>query len=197
MKSHFFSKITFIFVTTFVGFFLANCSNSNQTEIDVEKELASLKNQQAKFIVVKKNEFFYPKSTIFTGKVMVGSTSIRANMYDDKGSNIILAIMANDWYRAKKKEFKVTAGESTNLNIMFGKMIDPKNNKGKGYLFMDGSCEILSFSKDLYLVKFNGLASDYMKMNDPNHREKVHGYLMVKRPDYEFFDLDEHAFFDK
>lgn len=197
MKNHFFSRFTKFLCLAFSWLLLSNCSNTNQFDIDVENEIAQLHDGEAKFIVFKNKDLFYPKATIFSGKVMAGSSSIRANMYDNKGSNIILAIMANDWYRSKEKIFKVTSGESTNLNIMFGKMIDPKKNRGKGYLLMDGSCEILSFSKELYLVKFKGLASDYMKMNQRNEWEQVQGYLIVKMPEYEFFDLNEDSFFEK
>lgn len=197
MKNHFFSRFAKLLSLAFSWVVLSNCSNPNQFDVDVEKEIAQLRDGEAKFIVFKNRDLFYAKSTIFSGKVMAGSSSIRANMYDNKGSNIILAIMANEWYRSKDKKFKVTSGESTNLNIMFGKMIDPKNNKGKGYLLMDGSCEIISFSKELYLVKFKGLASDYMKMNQRNEWEKVQGYLIVKKPAYEFFDINEDSFFEK
>lgn len=170
------------------------CSIQNE-EIDFDQIASSLKDQQAKVIVEIDGKPFYEEDRIFTGSVMVASTSIRANLYDHLRSNVIASVMKNDWYKASVKKFQVKAGENTNVNVLIGKITDSTQNKGIGYLFMNGECQIVKYTKDLLVFKFEGLTSEYMKMSSPEEWQKIKGYIVIRKPNYQFTDIDEKSFF--
>lgn len=173
---------------------MMNCTTS-VNDLDINSILKNLKDHQGKVIVEIDGKKFYDENRIFTGSVMVASTSIRANLYDSLRSNVIASVMMNDWYKSKNKVYQVKAGENTNVNILIGKIIDPNQNKGIGYLFMNGQCKIMDYSKEVLVFKFEGLTAEYMKMSSQNQWQKIAGYIVIKKPKYEFLDIDEKSFF--
>lgn len=171
------------------------CSSKNDA-IDFKSIAEKLKDGQGKVLVEIDGKPFYQEDRIFTGSVMVASTSIRANLYDNFRSNVIASVMMNDWYKAKTKIFQVKAGENTHVNVLIGKITDSTQNKGIGYLFMNGKCEIVTYSKDLLVFAFEGLTSEYMKMSTPEKWQNIKGYIVIRKPDYQFIDIDEKSFFN-
>lgn len=184
------SVVIFVIIVSFFA-----CS-TQKDELDFNQIASDLKDQQAKVIVEIDGKPFYDEDRIFTGSVMVASTSIRANLYDHLRSNVIASVMMNDWYKASVKKFQVKAGENTNVNVLIGKIIDSKQNKGIGYLFMNGECEIVKYTKDLLVFKFEGLTSEYMKMSSPEEWQQIKGYIVIRKPNYQFTDIDEKSFFN-
>lgn len=169
---------------------------SSQDDVDFEKVIKNLKDHQAKVLVQIDGKEFYEDDRLFSGSVMVASTSIRANLYDAYRSNVIASVMMNDWYKLKIKKYQVKAGETTNVNVLIGKITDSTQNKGIGYLFMNGECEIVECSKNRLVFKFEGLTSEYMKMSSPDQWQKIKGFIVIKKPDYQFMGLDEKSFFN-
>lgn len=172
---------------------LLSCTSST-TEIDVNSIVSNLKDHQAKVIATIDGKKFYDDNRIFSGSVMVAATSLRLNLYDDQHSNVIASIMSNDWYKSDKKIYLVTSADNTHVNILIGKIVDSTKNKGIGYLFMDGQCEVVEYSKEVLVMKFSGLSSEYMKMSSQDKWQKITGYIVVKKPDYQFIDIDEKSF---
>lgn len=179
----------------FCLFSTISCTSSSD-EIDFDAVVKNLKDHQAKVLVQIDGKEFYETDRTFSGSVMVATTSIRANLYDSLRSNVIASVMMNDWYKSKNKTYQVKAGESTHVNVLIGKITDASQNKGIGYLFMNGQCEILKFSKNILVFKFEGLTSEYMKMSTPDQWQKIKGYIVINKPDYQFLDLDEKSFFN-
>ncbi len=183
-----------IFAILLLSCAMMNCTTS-VNDLEINSILKNLKDHQGKVIVEIDGKKFYDENRIFTGSVMVASTSIRANLYDSLRSNVIASVMMNDWYKSKNKVYQVKAGENTNVNILIGKIIDPNQNKGIGYLFMNGQCKIMDYSKEVLVFKFEGLTAEYMKMSSQNQWQKIAGYIVIKKPKYEFLDIDEKSFF--
>lgn len=182
----------FIYFLLFVSGLLG-CTSS-EDKLDVQSVIAGLKDHQAKVIVTIDGTKFYEDNRIFSGSVMVAATSLRLNLYDNLHSNVIASVMSNDWYKASNRVHQVTAGDNTHVNILIGKIVDSTQNKGIGYLFMDGQCEIVNYSKELLVMKFSGLTAEYMKMSSQDKWQKINGYIVVKKPDYQFLDIDEKSF---
>ncbi|WP_459490468.1 hypothetical protein [Aquirufa sp. ROCK-SH2] len=192
MKS---KAILCIFLCFSLSVFFFACQSNEMDLSNVEKELKQMKDHQAKVIVKIDGQKFYSDTTIFTGSVQLRSSSIRANLYDSKRSNVIFSVMENDWFRKKKKVFQVKNGETTSVNVLVGKITDALKNKGLGYLFVNGECEIISFNKEQLVAKFEGLTAEYMSMSDQNKWQKIQGLIIIKKPDYQLMELTETEIF--
>jgi hypothetical protein len=186
---------TSIFSFIFLAFSMFACNSEQIDMSQVDAELKTLKDHEAKILVKIDGENFYSDSSTFSGSVQLRSSSIRANLYDTKRSNVIFSVMANDWYKKSKKVFQVKNGETTSVNVLVGKITHAAQNKGLGYLFVNGECEIVSFTKDHLVVKFKGLTSEYMSISDQTKWQKIQGLIIIKKPDYQFMELSETDYF--
>ncbi|MHA8065928.1 hypothetical protein V7S76_04500 [Aquirufa sp. ROCK2-A2] len=194
-----FNTISKAFIRIFsFGFLTISIFACNSEQIDMSKvdaELSSLKDHEAKILVKIDGEKFYSDSSTFSGSVQLRSSSIRANLYDAKRSNVIFSVMANDWFKKSKKVFQVKNGETTSVNVLVGKITHAAQNKGLGYLFVNGECEIVSFTQDQLVAKFEGLTSEYMSISDPSKWQKIQGLIIIKKPDYQLMELSETDYF--
>lgn len=175
---------------------LQQCGLENHEVKALLNRYRHLKQKEVKCLFWIENKAFYSTEAVFKGKVSLGTSSMRMDLSDAQKSNVIVSIMANDWYLKKDKPFQVNATQgTTDLMLLFGKLIDVKNQHGLGFLLMNGSCKILKFSQDLLLIKFEGQVAEYMKMHQEKEWKRMRGYVLIASPDYEYHELAPSAFF--
>ncbi|OIN56502.1 hypothetical protein [Arsenicibacter rosenii] len=157
---------------------LAGCTS----DPDVDTIYTSLKPDQAKILLSIDAKPFYTDETVFTGSIMVNPTGFRANLTDEKQSNIIITFSSTDWYKSHPAHVPVTIDNPGAASILIGKLVDPINKIGEGYLMTDGQIYIESFNRDRAVIRLEGKIARYGNQNQPSTWNTVKGIIVYRQP---------------
>nr|WP_293842681.1 hypothetical protein [uncultured Arsenicibacter sp.] len=157
---------------------LAGCT----ADPNIDTIYASLKPDQAQILLSIDGKPFYSEQTTFTGGFMVNPTGFRANLADEKQSNIIITFNSTNWYKSHPAHVPVTIDNQGAASILIGKLTDPINKIGEGYLMTDGQIYIESFNKDRAVIRLEGKIARYGNQNQRSDWNTMKGLIVYRQP---------------
>jgi hypothetical protein len=160
---------------------------SCEKEIDINRQYELTKDKQTRFLLSVDGKDFYETDAIFEGHLEAKENYFVMNFMNQHGGNYILNLSGENWYKEKFIEGKIYGAAASNL--MFGRVVDAKNNKGEGYLYSSGKIEPLSVSKSKLIFKFSGEAKKYPKVSETDPSFKVEGYIISKNPEFQEYSI--------
>ncbi|MBL0324906.1 MAG: hypothetical protein IPP61_06965 [Cytophagaceae bacterium] len=161
--------------------------SSCEKDIDVNKQFELTKDKQTRFILSVEGKDFYEEDAVFSGHLEAKENYFVMNFLNQNGGNFILNLSGNGWYNEKFIEGRIYGAASSNL--MFGRVVDAKINKGEGYLFSSGKIEPLSVSKSKLIFKLTGEAKKYPNVSETDPSYSIEGLIISKNPEFQEFSI--------
>lgn len=157
----------------------------------VDAQYDELKEGQTKFLLTIDGDTFYEEDAIFEGHLEANENYFVMNFVNQHAGNFILNFSGTDkWYNQKPIEGKLFGTAASNL--MVGKIIDKKENKGVGYLMSEGKITALKVSKDKLVFKVEGKLKKYPDVWDDDPSYTFDGHIVSKSPLYNEFSIPDN-----
>ncbi|MEA5259784.1 hypothetical protein VB264_18450 [Arcicella aquatica] len=186
-RIHLLSKVFIVFIPCF---FLMACSADKREE----EIYQSLKNNQSKFIFKLNGANFYQAESVFTGHLEIVERSFTINFFDQFEGNTMIHFSGIDWYKGRPIKIPIKLASSYS-NVMFGRIKDKANKLGEGYLMSEGTITFKSLTKEKIIIKIEGKAKKYPKIDIDSPTYDVQGLVVCKQPKIDFLDIDEKKAF--
>ena len=160
-----------------IFFFLLLTLGGCKKSVDVEAVYAQMQNGQTKCLVMLDNEPFYQTDAVFKGNATARDNFFAMNFFNQYGGNYIFMFQEKGWYTMTSLK---GGGDASFSNFMFGRVLDPKKNKGAGYLMMKGKIEPLVISKAKIVFKITGIAKRYPKVHEEDPSYDLEAFIIAK-----------------
>lgn len=125
---------------------------------------------------------FYPESSRFTGEITAFPNQFRASFFDQFQSNVVISFSGDDWHRQKPIDRQVFHENQIAASVMIGKLIDPAQQKGEGYLMTDGKIQVKSWTPERLEMHIEGLVGLYQHQQEPDRWIPARLILRYKNP---------------
>ncbi len=182
-----FTPAVFIF---FLLILLAGCTS----DPNIDTIYDSLKPDQAQILLSIDGKPFYDGQTTFTGGFTVNPTGFRANLTDEKQSNTIITFNSTTWYKSHPAHIPVTI-ENQGASVLIGKLVDPVNQIGEGYMMTDGQIYIESFNKDRAVIRLEGKVARYGNQNQRSAWNTMKGLIVYRQPKISSVGIPDKALY--
>lgn len=182
-----------VFAVIIICFFLTACSSDKREE----QVYQSLKDNQSKFIFKLNGADFYKAESVFSGHLEIVERSFTINFFDQFDSNVMIHFSGIDWYKARpiKIPIKLMSSYST---VMIGRIKNKELKLGEGYMMYEGFVTFKVLTKEKIVIKVEGKAKKYPKVDIDSPSYDVEGFIVCKKPKVDFLDIDEKkAFYSK
>lgn len=168
-----------IFILIFIGGFIPSCTPSSKNPSEI---LASLKDGEAKAFFTIDNQEFYGDSSLFKGEITAFDHAFRINLTDQFQGNTIIAIGGDKWFAQKPVTKPVDTNNQTQASAMIGRMTDPVNRRGLGYIMTSGEITLEALSDEKAILRLKGQVGEYTTMGNPTTWKSVEGLIIYKKP---------------
>lgn len=175
-------------------FLLFGCKNSGDQQ-QAEKVLNELKDNQAKVIIRIDGKEFYPDSSIFTGQLMLTEQMLSLALTDQYEGKTMLNVGGEKWFAEKPVSRQVVGNNAFNAGLKLGKLVDPQNMIGEGYMMTEGKIEAVIFEKDRIVFSINGKAGKYSDFQQPDKYLPLEGLIIFKKPALNLANITEKEVF--
>ena len=172
-------KLHFYLVLLIVGSISLSCTTSSP---DVTEILATLKEGEAKAFFTIDNQPFYSDSSVFRGEITAFDHAFRINITDQFQGNTVIAIGGDQWFAAKPITKAVDTNNQTQASAMIGRMTDPANRRGLGYIMTSGKITLEALSEEKAILRLKGQVGEYTTMGNPATWKPVEGLIVYKKP---------------
>jgi hypothetical protein len=162
--------------------FFAFSSCKKQSEKEIETIYASLKDGEAKAIVMIDDTPFYPKESVFKGDIEVFPTSFRLNLTDQFEGNVVIALTDEKWYANRPIIRPVLSDNPIASSVMVGKIKDKIQRTGIGYLMTNGEIKIEQLSKAISVIHLKGKIARYQDQQEPTQWNEISALIVYKKP---------------
>lgn len=133
---------------------------------------------------------FYPETSRFKGDVTAFPNQFRMSLFDQYQSNVVIAFTGNDWYRQKPIDRSVFIDNQVAASVLIGKLLDPKEQKGEGYLMTDGKIKINSWTAERMEMHIEGLVGLYQHQQEPDRWIPTKVIVRYKNPPCQWQGID-------
>lgn len=169
-------------VLLLVGSFWSSCTTNSSSSPNVTEVLATLKEGEAKVFFTIDNHKFYGDSSVFKGEITAFDHAFRLNLTDQFQGNTVIAISGDKWFAEKPITKPVDINNQTQASAMIGRMTDPANRRGLGYIMTSGEITIEALSDKKAILRLKGQVGEYTTMGNPSTWKPVEGLIICKTP---------------
>lgn len=163
-----------------VGNISLSCSTSSSP--NVTEVLAALKEGEAKVLFTIDNQPFYSDSSVFKGEITAFDHAFRINITDQFQGNTVIAIGGDQWFATKPITKAVDTNNQTQASAMIGRITDPANRRGLGYIMTSGKITLEALSEEKAILRLKGQVGEYTTMGNPATWKPVEGVIVYKKP---------------
>ncbi|GAB3576201.1 hypothetical protein GCM10027578_41640 [Spirosoma luteolum] len=153
-----------------------------QRDPDIQSIYSTLKPGEARLLVQIDGKDFYPAESAFKGEVFVFDTHLQLNVTDQYESNVIISFNGDKWYAQRPVKRPVVIDNQVAASAMIGRLIDPVNRRGEGYLMTDGTITVESLSADKLVMRLDGRVGKYEYQKMPEKWNQIKGLLVYRSP---------------
>ncbi len=154
----------------------------------IDTEFEKMEEGQTKFLLTINGETFYETDAVFDGNLAVKENYFNMNFLNQHDGNFILNFGdVKNWYDSKTIEGKLYGSAASNL--MIGKVIDKKENKGVGYLMSNGKIIPITISKDKIIFRIEGKLKKYPNVREDDKDFICEGYIISKKPKFSEYSI--------
>ncbi len=171
---------------TFILLFLLLILGGCKKTVDIEAIYKNMTNGQTKCLVTLDGEPFYQTDAVFKGNATARDNFFAMNFFNQYGGNYIFMFQEKGWYTMTAIK---GGGDASFSNFMFGKVLDPKKNKGAGYLMMKGEITPLTISKSKVVFKITGIAKRYPKLHEEDPSYDLEAFIIAKNIPFTEFSV--------
>ena len=157
-----------------------SCTTSSSK--NSEDILSTLKAGEAKILVTIDNHPFYGDSSVFKGEITAFDHAFRINLTDQFQGNTIIALGGDKWFAQKPVVKAVDTNNQTQASAMIGRITDPTNRRGLGYIMTAGEITLESLSEEKAILRLKGQVGEYTTMGNPSTWKPVEGIIVYKKP---------------
>jgi len=157
-----------------------SCTTSSSKNSD--EILSTLKAGEAKILVTIDNQLFYGESSSFKGEITAFDHAFRINLTDQFQGNTIIALGGDKWFAQKPVVKAVDTNNQTQASAMIGRITDPTNRRGLGYIMTAGEITLESLSEEKAILRLKGQVGEYTTMGNPSTWKPVEGIIVYKKP---------------
>lgn len=170
------------FSVLLAGVVLSSCTPSSSSTENIKELFATLKDGEAKVVYTIDNHSFYGDSSIFKGEITAFDHAFRINLSDQFQGNTIIAIGGDKWFTKKPILKSVNTNNQTQASAMIGRMIDPANRRGLGYIMTSGEIKIETLSTEKVVIRLKGQVGEYTTMGNSASWKPMTGLIVYKKP---------------
>lgn len=186
---------SYIYIVAFL-FLTFSCSSPQKNDkTTIDKIYNSLKEGQTKAIVKIDGKEFYQKESIFSCDIIADNGFLRANLFDQFESNIVLNFGTERWHATKPYVLRLQKDQQIEGGIMIGRIADKEKRTGEGYLMTEGEITLESFSKDKCVVIVNGKVGKFEAQLTPEKWQTVEAIIVSKKPKTTLVNLKEEGLY--
>ncbi|MEO6286179.1 MAG: hypothetical protein ABIN80_24475 [Dyadobacter sp.] len=178
-----------------IGFLNFGCSQNNASNERVEQIFKALKENEAKVIISFNGKEFYPAESVFKGQVTLSHQMLSLALTNQFEGKTMLSLGGEKWYAQNPIVKKVDLKDAFNASLKIGKLIDPKNMIGEGYMMTDGQIEAITFAKDQMVFKITGRVGKYSDFEQPDKYISAEGFIVYKMPAINWSNITEDEVF--
>jgi hypothetical protein len=154
----------------------------------VDAQFEELKAGETKFLLTIDNDAFYEEDAVFEGHLEAKENYFVMNFVNQHAGNFILTFSGIEkWYDQKPVEGQLYGTAASNL--MIGKVVDKKENKGVGYLMSEGNITALTVSKEKLVFKVEGKLKKYPNVREEDPSFNFDGYIISKSPTFNDYSI--------
>lgn len=157
-----------------------SCTTSSSKNSD--EIFSTLKAGEAKILVTIDNQPFYGESSNFKGEITAFDHAFRINLTDQFQGNTIIALGGDKWFAQKPVVKAVDTNNQTQASAMIGRITDPTNRRGLGYIMTAGEITLESLSEEKAILRLKGQVGEYTTMGNPSTWKPVEGIIVYKKP---------------
>lgn len=173
--------LSFYFILFLFGSSVSSCTSSS-TSKNPSEILATLKEGEAKVVFTIDNQPFYGDSSVFKGEITAFDHAFRINITDQFQGNTVIAIGGDQWFATKPITKAVDTNNQTQASAMIGRMTDPVNRRGLGYIMTSGEITLEALSEEKAILRLKGQVGEYTTMGNPATWKPVEGLIVYKKP---------------
>lgn len=187
---------SYIYILVFIFSIFYSCSSSQKTDkTTIDKIYNSLKEGQTKAIVKIDGKEFYQKESIFSCDIIADNGFLRANLFDQFESNIVLNFGTERWHATKPYVLRLQKDQQIEGGIMIGRIANKERRTGEGYLMTEGEITLESFSKDKCVVIVSGKVGKFEAQLTPEKWQTVEAIIVSKKPKTTLVNLKEEGLY--
>lgn len=157
----------------------------------VNELYATLKDGQAKAFIKINGKEFYVKESIFTTDIMADDNFLRASIFDQFESNIVINLGSSNWHKEKPYKLNLSIDRQIEGGLMIGKLVDKEKGVGEGYLMTEGELVLESFSKEKCVFIAKGKVGKFESKAVPEEWLDLEAIIVFKKPKIELLGLSE------
>lgn len=172
----------FYLVLLIVGSLCHSCTTSSSSSPNATEVLSTLKEGEAKAFFSIDNQPFYGDSSIFKGEITAFDHAFRINLTDQFQGNTVIAIGGDKWFAKKPITKPVDTNNQTQASAMIGRITDPANRRGLGYIMTSGEITLKALSNEKAILHLKGQVGEYTTMGDPATWKPIEGFIFYKKP---------------
>ena len=188
-----------------VLFVLLSCQNNESdllSDAEIERRFSALEDNKAVAIFKIGNKPFYTEEIQpFGVRIDVSFASLRGNLMNEEGANLLFDFARSDWYTQQPVIFKLTSsssGFSTDYGkLMIGKRLSQGLEELEGYIFVDGTFTVLQFTEERFVAVVKGKVTKPGDADIPENMESIEGFIIAKKPPMTFDSIDKNLIFYK
>jgi hypothetical protein len=183
------------YVLILISFLNLGCSPNKASDEKVKQIFKELNANQAKVVVSFNGREFYPTESVFTGQITMSGQMLSLALTNQFEGKTMLNLGGEKWYAQDPIVKKVSLNDAFNASLKLGKLIDPKNMIGEGYMMTDGTIEAITFSKDQMVFKITGRVGKYSDFQQPDKYISAEGFIVYKMPAINWSNITEDEVF--
>jgi hypothetical protein len=166
-----------LFLVIGIGIALGSCGS-----INTDKIYDTLKDHEARAMILIDGQEFYAPKNIFKGEFIVFDNSVRVNITDQFLSNIIITATGQYLFRSKPIKKQVDINNQTASSVMVGRIKNKAENTGEGYLITEGLLEIEEMNAEKAVIRFKGRGALFLETNNKEKWQNIEGAIVFKKP---------------
>ncbi|MCF2486701.1 hypothetical protein [Dyadobacter sp. CY347] len=179
----------------FLAFFVFSCSSKDSSEKAADQLFQTLKENEAKILMLIDGKEFYPKESVFSGQVLLSDNMMNVTLTDQFEGKTIINLGGEKWYAAKPITKTITANGPVETSIKMGKIVDKINMIGEGYMMAEGEITATAFAKDKIVFKIKGKVGKYSDFQQPDKYIPAEGFIVYKKPAISLGNITEKEVF--